>query len=111
MFTDEAEFRAAFKRLTALQGQWPAWEAPEARKEHEDAFGVTIKRGETYFKKQVGSPFADPVKLSRSSMEKLLYIFVATSPQMEAMADLLIQEQEAHLRAVMERVSRKLPSS
>lgn len=103
---DEAEFWTALKRLSALHGKWQAWEMPEANKEHEDAFGVTIKRGETYFRKQTGPGFASVVKLSRSSMEKLLYVFVATSPQVEAIADVLIQEQAAQLRAAADRISR-----
>lgn len=97
MFQDEAAFWEAFERLNALSRPYREWETPTARKTHEDLFGIIVESGETYFKKQYGAAWGSDVKLSRKSMEKLFYAVVGTSPQMEQIADTLIENRRKRL--------------
>ena len=97
LFANEEAFQLALKRLNALTPVWD-WHPKISRKVHEDIFGVQIKLREIYFKKQVGPSFHSVKKLSRTSMEKFLYLFVAQIPMVEAIAETLIAGDQQKLR-------------
>jgi hypothetical protein len=94
------------QRLNALTPVWQ-WCSTGARKDHEDIFGVEIKRGEIYFKKQVGPAFGSVEKLSRVSMEKLLYLFVDQMPMVERIADQQIAAQEKEFREIANKLNNR----
>lgn len=50
------------------------WQLTKARKEHCDEFGDSIDEGEYYYKYQHGPAFDDVIKLSRSSIEKIIFL-------------------------------------
>jgi hypothetical protein len=59
------------------------WKPTSANKEHDDMFNVRIARGDTYFRKDVGSFSYDTAeKLAMSSMEKLLYVVIGLNPEL-----------------------------
>jgi hypothetical protein len=59
------------------------WQATTARKQHVDVFGVAIKSGETYYGQRGGKRY----RLSGLSMERLLYIFLDSSPALRELAE------------------------
>lgn len=100
-FDSNKEFWAAFQRFNALNGEGWRWETPTARTCHTDEFGVKIEAGETYFRKNYSSAYDAVTKISRSSMEKLIFIVVESSPVANQLASLLAKrEQEALLEAL-----------
>src|SRR5262245_36584565 len=89
-YLEDDEFWKAFAQLDSFQGEYSQWQTPCAQKEHTDEFGDHIKRNETYFKLQVGGAFDAVIKLSRRSMDKLLFVVVQRSPLLRHFADELI---------------------
>jgi hypothetical protein len=94
-FASEDAFWKAFERYNALNGSGFRWETPTAAKEHVDLFGVVIKDNELYFRKQNSGNAYAAQKLSRSSMEKVLYLTVETVPLLESLSKrALAREQQ-----------------
>ena len=62
------------------------WKHTSARKEHVDLFGEVIKNGESYYRRHVGAGWGDVVRLSRLSMERLIYVFFHTNPLLREIA-------------------------
>ena len=91
------DFWKAFERLDALDGRGIGrgihWDTPKANKRHVDLFGDSIGYRELYFRKQPGGPFGDAIKLSRRSMEKLLYSVVEQMPLLQRLGDRMIEEE------------------
>lgn len=84
LFQRDVDFWDAFTRLNALNGfGLYGWETPTAQKEHIDEFGVKIKPKETYFRRKTGSSGYSYIAMSRSSMEKIVYALVYSSPPAE----------------------------
>jgi hypothetical protein len=98
MTSDEKSFREDLQRLNALCGPVWHWEPTKARKEHTDNFDAPIRRGETYFKKTCGVGYGDDIKLSRTSMETVLFAVIGSNPFLQMAADRLV-ESEARERA------------
>ena len=98
MFESDESFWKAYRRLNALSGDWGGWQVTAARKEHEDLFGDQIKVGENYFKKQYGAAYSSVLKLSRSSMERVLFAVVESSPYMSRLGDRLLEREMEEMR-------------
>lgn len=102
-YKSDAEFNVDVKRLNALiRRDSSQWQYTQARKDHEDFFGVEIKIGESYFKRQYGAAYDDVLKLSRLSMERLLFAVFAGNSHLEYSSDQLLQKQRAELRKALE---------
>ena len=106
LFSSDEDFLFALKRFNALTPVWD-WCPTTSRKVHEDIFGVQINVREIYFKKQAGPGFSDIEKLSRTSMEKFLYLSVTQVPMVMRIADALIVEQQKELIEVVKRMDTK----
>ena len=70
------------------------WRAIVARKEHEDEFGVVVKNGETYYKRQYGNAFDGVDKLSRQSMERLIFLLFDGNFQLQKWCEAMLKEKE-----------------
>jgi hypothetical protein len=97
------EFDDMLDKLNALNPSAFPWQRTKARKEHEDLFGETIRDGEIYIKRQVGAGWGDDIKLSRLSMERMLYALFPANPSLEGLAEEVIEarlkeRQKAHRR-------------
>jgi hypothetical protein len=98
------EFDDMLDKLNALNPSAFPWQRTKARKEHKDLFGETIRDDEVYFKRQVGAGWGDDIKLSRLSMERVLYALFSLNPGLERLAEEVIearlkQRLEAHRRS------------
>jgi hypothetical protein len=97
------EFDDMLDKLNALNPSAFPWQRTKARKEHKDLFEERIRDGEVYFKRQVGAAWGDDIKLSRLSMERMLYALFSLNPDLERLAEEVIEarlkeRQEAHRR-------------
>jgi hypothetical protein len=81
-------------RLNALGGQWISWDATQARKNHTDEFGHSIKPGEYYYNRSNGPGWQNVVKLSEVSMANFIYLYFLTTPKLKDKADKIIKERE-----------------
>jgi hypothetical protein len=63
-----------------------------------DLFGEVIRNGDVYYRRQVGAGWGDVVRLSRLSMERLIYAFFYTNPLLQKIA-------EEHYEIEFERLS------
>jgi len=86
-FQDEATFQQAFAAFNALSSWYDEWRSTRARKVHTDLFGETIKSGEIYYKRQCGAAWDAVIKVSQSSMERLVYALLAGNPQLMALGE------------------------
>ena len=97
-FESEAEFKLYVDRLNALiSHDYSHWQSTEARKKHVDMHGVQIQEGEIYFKRQYGTAYDDVLKLSRLSMERLLFALFVSNYNLESFADKMIDQQRKAL--------------
>lgn len=94
LFDSDRDFSKALMRLNALSGMHQRWQGTVARCAHTDLLGRQIQAGETYYSRE----FYNTIRLSRLSMEAVLYAAVATSPNVEALADDLLAEDVDQLR-------------
>lgn len=91
------EFSSLLRLLNAYDPYFP-WVPTEARKEHRDPFGEQIAEGEVYFCKTVGVGWGDYVKLSRLSMQRLIYLTLGTTRGLREIATTLLEAQEQRQR-------------
>lgn len=106
-FSDE-EFREMVEKLNGLNPSVFPWKWTTARKEHEDLFGETIRNGEVYFKREIGVGWGDAIKLSRLSMERMLYALFSANPGLEGLAEEIC---EARLKELQETYRRYSPAN
>lgn len=104
-YLSEDDFSESLSRLNALCGLTSTWQKTVAIKDHVDEVGIEIKRGESYYKRDVGSGYSNVLKLSRVAMDKLLYCTIYTCPEMEAAADILQEEQQRRFMALRGRAA------
>jgi len=71
---NEDELAKKLDLLNALLNPYFPWRYTTARKDQEDLFGITIKEGKTYFKRECGAAWDNVIKMSRESMDKFIYV-------------------------------------
>jgi hypothetical protein len=103
----DGEFEKALGRLNALTGGLFRWGETEARKQHKDLFGDVIRLRDIYFKRQYGAAYDSIVRLSRSSMDKVLFAVLTCSEQLTQLGDRLLEQEHEQMREVMEREAPK----
>lgn len=84
---EDKDLHEKVKRLNALMPEYDPWRWTRARKEHQDLFGRKVQPYQYYFKRQSGPGWHEVIKLSRESMELLLYALFDGNPNLRQMAD------------------------
>lgn len=106
MLSNDA-FEVALDRLNAICGLGSRWQQTTSVKKHIDVFGVEVRRGEKYYKRQYSDSFSATLKLSRQSMDRLLFVTTHTCPTLEQFADLLLDEQRSRLMKLRDQSAKK----
>lgn len=73
--TDE-KFDEYLKYLNHLNDEYFPWQMTTARKAHIDEYGIPITKGEIYYTKPYNQNFRNLLKLSRQSMDQILFLIV-----------------------------------
>ena len=94
---DDDEFRKLVEKLNALYPALDRWKFTTARKAHEDEFGDSIQEGATYFKRQYDVAWDAVLKLSRNSMEMLLFCIFNGNFQLQKHCEELVKEEREKL--------------
>ena len=76
LFESAEEFWRHLEVLNALMDPHFQWAQTQAAKDHVDDFGEDIRSGELYYRRPTVGSFNTHSKLSRRSMERLLYAVV-----------------------------------
>ena len=105
-FRSEEEFHKQLNRLNALGNPYFSWSTTQARKDHIDEFGDNIDTNDMYYKRSLGGSFDNVIKLSRDSMEKLLYCVFSGGGALEALGDLALERQEQQMRDALETMNK-----
>lgn len=100
-YSDE-ELRKLVDQLNALTDELGQWNWTQARVEHEDLFGDTIRPGEDYLKREYG-PVLEHVKLSKLSMSKMLFALFEGNVRLQTIAERLHE----HIKEDREQRARK----
>lgn len=79
---DEEIFDRALEKLNMFTPAGGQWRLTRARREHTDVFDETIAAGEDYYSREVGPGWSDVVRISKLSMERLLYAVVINNPRL-----------------------------
>ena len=108
LYYSDEELYKMLEKLNGLTSKYSPWRSTNARKHHEDLFGVDIQPRETYYKRKVGAAWDSVIKLSRRSMVRLLYTFFAGNHDLEAFAEYMHEERIKELRKLHNR-SRFIP--
>ena len=104
IFSDN-ELRELVEKLNALYSDFYQWRFTTARKKHQDEFGDEIAEGEVYFKREYGSAWDEVLKLSRGSMEKMLYCVFNGNFRLEKICEELVKEKRKRLIEAHEKYS------
>ncbi len=102
---NDDELRKLLEKLNAPFSGFYQWEFTKARKEHEDEFGDEIAVGEVYFKRKYGLAWDAVLKLSRDSMEKMLYCVFNGNFLLEDICEELVKEKKERLAEAYEKIS------
>ena len=101
LYLDDKKFIELFSRFDALFHDWGRWKAVKARKDHMDVFGEPIQTGETYFKRDYGASWDATIKLSRKSLELVMFVMFAGNLILEQVADKFIEARLEYMREQM----------
>jgi hypothetical protein len=104
LYRDERFFEL-LDMLNALTPEYAPWQPTQARKEHVDLFGVRIEPGEVYFKRSYGVAWGQDNKLSRGSMERLLWSLFEGNFGLQDFAGRVAQNREDRMREMIARTS------
>ncbi len=61
-----------YRLLNAFLPEQLGWRRVQATKRHEDLFGDVVQSGQDYYVRRAGGGFADSLKLSQPSMDRVL---------------------------------------
>lgn len=92
-YSDEG-LHGMVEKLNAFTSTMFPWRLVQARKQHEDIFGETIKDREMYFKIEAGQAFDNVIKVSQGSMDKLVFVLFRTSPMLEDLAGRILKDRD-----------------
>jgi len=95
---DDKQLHELVEKLNAIGSSFNEWRLTKARKHHEDEFGDEIEKDQFYFKKQYGEAFDEVLKLSRASMEMLLFCLFSGNFAFESMCERWVEENRKRLR-------------
>lgn len=87
-FDTEEQFKIAFDLFRELSPGVP-WKATRASKDHVDDFGDKIKRGEVHYTRYYPPAFHNVERLSRKSMEAVLYVLFRNNLEIKTFAEAL----------------------
>ena len=105
-YTDD-EFETRFELFAAICGNdYFPWRTMKARKEHVDEFGKMISQDEIYFRKEVGGVYERALKMSKASMDSLLFILFADNRHLLEIAIREAQNKEERKRKAMDEAVR-----
>jgi hypothetical protein len=105
IYTDE-QFEKYLKRLNALGNPYSNWSYIQARKVHVDELGDQILNGEIYFKRSYGVAYNDVFKLSRRSMDKVLFLLFNGNFYLQTIADQFIMKEFEKLSVAINKLPR-----
>lgn len=86
-----------YQLLNAFLPEQRGWRRVQANKRHEDLFGDVVLAGHFYYVRQAGPGFADALKASQPSMDRLLVATFFENLGMKQVAEAEIARREAAL--------------
>ena len=76
MYLTEKKFEEYLIYLNHLSDEYSPWQLTQAKKEHIDEYGIVITKGQIYYTKPCNKNFKKLLKLSKQSMDQLLFLVV-----------------------------------
>ncbi len=98
-------FNDYLRKLNALYSMYDRWEHTVARKDHDDEFGAHIKPREIYFKRQYGAAWDEVLKLSRRSMEMMIFWIFNGNFGLEESCQKVVDEERRYISEIHQKVS------
>ncbi len=102
---NEEELSKNIDLLNALLNPYREWRYTTAKKDHEDLFGVTIKEGEGYFKRDYGQAWDDVIKMSRESMDKFIHCLFNGDFHIQRLAEALQKNRIEEMQKEINKLS------
>jgi len=78
--------------IVDLPNSYEKWTQHRANTSHIDTYGVTINRGDAYYKRILSNR---ELKLSHQSMDKYLYLLFEETPELQSKCESLLEKQKA----------------
>jgi hypothetical protein len=101
----EKEFFEMLLKFNALYPDFQGWNYTNARKEHVDEFGSSIEVGDEYFKLSSGTGWGNEIKLSKKSMDIVLFITLGHNRFFKIISEKIINQRLEHMKSCMERLN------
>lgn len=101
IYSDD-ELTKMVEKLNTINHPYSQWKWTSARKDHKDEFGKQVKGGEEYFTRETG-PF-DRLKLSRDSMDILIYVLFNDNSGLHNLTDGLLEKERERMHEVMNKL-------
>jgi len=102
--TDE-QFNKYFSYLQVMSDDYTQWSTSKARKEHIDSFGIKIEKNEVYYKRQLRQSFSSVIKLSKKSMQNILFMLVEDNILLQNIGEDLLK----HRKKLLEEATSSIP--
>ncbi|MEJ2214824.1 MAG: hypothetical protein P8Y20_12405 [Gammaproteobacteria bacterium] len=90
---DDTELFEYLKSINSLLGSKDEFKQTTAKKEQTDILGIKISYGETFYKRNINQAYVTDIKLSRVTMERLLYAFFENNHRIKKLADKLYENE------------------
>ena len=103
LLTDE-KFETYLTFLNHFTNDYFQWEHTTARKNHIDEYGIEINKGDVYYKRNHTSSHSDYLKLSETSMDKLLFLTIEGNQKFQAYGENFENKRQEDFRAAMNKV-------
>ena len=98
----DLEFRENLDYLNAITSDYFPWKPTTAMKTHIDEYGHKIEKKEIYYKRE-NSAYNSEIKLSKSSMEKLLIIIVNQNDTLKSIGKIIKKNKNLEIREALVR--------
>lgn len=90
-----------YNLLNALMPENWGWRPVTAKKRHDDLFGDEVRGGHTYYVRRAGAGFAEVLKLSQGSMDRVLVATFFGNHGLRDAAEAEMRRREAKLMEEM----------
>jgi len=97
----DEKFELFYSYLKILGHLYCGWEDSKANKEHTDINGITISKGERYFKRTIKNKY---IKMSKNSMDEMLFLMFEDNELLQSLGNNFIEEKKKEYKDALKKV-------
>lgn len=103
-YLSNEQINSLIRKLNACYPDYFQWAQKKAQKKHIDMFGQQINDGDHYYRAKTDNNYSNDLKLTKSSMERMLYAIFANAPEWGKQAEEKISAKQNEIRDIIEKL-------